>query len=541
MFRVILIILAAVTVPVLALAAEWYEEDFNPNPMVDDIVLPMPCGGSMVFRKVETNLFSDPGAGMYADRAIRLGWDGARSSAYREGEWKSFVAGGLMDESSRYYLIGKYELTQDQVNALFTPDCSDDDVDFGAPHTGMTWFDAINLSHLYSVWLHENATDDLPVSVGTTAYVRPPTEAEWEFAARGGLQVSDSERRNERFPMEAPLQDYAFYSGDGVSNGDLQYIGKRRANPLGLFDVYGNAFEIVFDPFRLNKGGRMHGHFGAMTIKGGSIRSGAEEIRSGTRQEVPLYNAGVAGSVTRRADVGIRLVISGVSTGDQSHSDMLSSVWDDLVDSRAAIDVAQPPVQLLRQIADESEEQALRDRLNSIAADLENNLRERDELEVLALENQIRSGALMVSRLHSLALSIENMRQLRVHLEDRSPSNLPDETDDVRRERLRLVEQYDKNLEEFGQYAAIFADTFLQLIENYPREQVLELARGLRRQLTAQGRPRLSDHLSVLGRSLASYSDADGWDRTAQIRFAMEGASQGALSLSWLDDVLSQN
>ena len=538
--RNLLTIAAIALMPGVALATEWFENDYNPIPMDDDIILPMPCDGRMVFRNVETNLISDVKDGAFADRSIRLGWDGARDSAYREGEWKSYVAGGLIDDRSRYYLIGKYELTDDQVNAIMSPDCDDSDVDFGTPFTKMTWFDAIKISHLYSLWLHSNAADDLPVSVGTTAYVRPPTEAEWEFAARGGLEVSDSERRNERFPMDGPLAEYAFYSGDGVSNGDLQYIGKKRANPLGLFDVYGNAFEIVFDPFRLNKAGRMHGHFGAMTIKGGSVRSDAREIRSGTRQEVPLYNTQVTGSIARRSDVGIRLVISGVSTGDQQHSDILASSWDSLVGD-STIDVGQPPVQLLRNLADESDDTALRNSLNSIAADIENNLRERDELEVQALENLLQSATLMIYRISGLYKSIEQMRHLRAHSESRSETALTNETDSERRERLRLVTAYDNNIEDFCRFSEIYTDTFLQLVTDYSREQVLTVARGLRAELELQERGLIVENLSFLGRSLLEFDDSETWASREQIKRLLRLSRRNPEISDWVECAMNQN
>jgi formylglycine-generating enzyme required for sulfatase activity len=66
-----------------------------------------------------------------------------------------------------------------------------------------------------------------------------PTEAQWEYAARGGS----------RFPWsfgddEGLLKYYAWY----VDNTkDRQSAGQRRPNPLGLYDMHGNVYEWVRD------------------------------------------------------------------------------------------------------------------------------------------------------------------------------------------------------------------------------------------------------------------------------------------------------
>jgi formylglycine-generating enzyme required for sulfatase activity len=75
-----------------------------------------------------------------------------------------------------------------------------------------------------------------------------PTEAQWEYAARGGS----------RFPWsfgdeEALLEDYAWYNRNSLKS--LQEVGKKDPNPLGLYDMHGNAWEWTRDLYGDYKSG----------------------------------------------------------------------------------------------------------------------------------------------------------------------------------------------------------------------------------------------------------------------------------------------
>jgi formylglycine-generating enzyme required for sulfatase activity len=68
--------------------------------------------------------------------------------------------------------------------------------------------------------------------------MRLPTEAEWEYAARGGSAAA----------RYAPLDKIAWY--DGNSDGFAHKVGLKQANAYGLYDMLGNVWEWVGDWYR---------------------------------------------------------------------------------------------------------------------------------------------------------------------------------------------------------------------------------------------------------------------------------------------------
>ena len=66
---------------------------------------------------------------------------------------------------------------------------------------------------------------------------RLPTEAEWELAARAGEEA-------ERY---GPVDEIAYYVG--TSRGRTRPVGGKAPNAYGLYDMYGNVAEWVFDRY----------------------------------------------------------------------------------------------------------------------------------------------------------------------------------------------------------------------------------------------------------------------------------------------------
>jgi formylglycine-generating enzyme required for sulfatase activity len=99
------------------------------------------------------------------------------------------------------------------------------------PVINVSWSDAVK----YVEWLARM----------TGKPYRLPSEAEWEYAARAGTTT--------RFSFgddDSKLNGYAWYFKN--SDRKTQAVGTKTANGFGLYDMHGNVYEWIADPWHEN-------------------------------------------------------------------------------------------------------------------------------------------------------------------------------------------------------------------------------------------------------------------------------------------------
>jgi formylglycine-generating enzyme required for sulfatase activity len=150
----------------------------------------------------------------------------------------------------------------------------------------VSWFEAIEYCNRRSLRegltpVYRGSGNNITVDWSANGY-RLPTEAEWEFAAKGGNNAFLITEYSGSNSVDA----VAWFIGN---SGDRTHpVGTKAPNSLGLFDMSGNVWEWVWDWWdtypssaQTDPRGPASGSF--RVVRGGSWRNTAAYVRSAYR------------------------------------------------------------------------------------------------------------------------------------------------------------------------------------------------------------------------------------------------------------------
>ncbi len=217
------------------------------------------------------------------------------------------------------FYISCYEIT----NELYCHFLNEIEANPGGSYYGFEYIDIgdekCKIFHENNQFYIEEGNENHPVVevtwYGAKAYChwadgRLPTEAEWEYVARGGENANDY-----FFSGNDDIEEVGWFKGNHFTTPDGQFkyrkgtieVGRKKPNALGIYDLSGNVWELCNDWFseeyykkspEENPKGPEYSQY--RVKRGGSFKTSSEQCMVSKRNKIlPGYSQG---------DVGFRLV-----------------------------------------------------------------------------------------------------------------------------------------------------------------------------------------------------------------------------------------
>jgi formylglycine-generating enzyme required for sulfatase activity len=183
------------------------------------------------------------------------------------------------------FYMGKYQVTQEEYETVMGTNPSNKK-GYNLPVEQVTWYEAVEYCNRLSQ--REGLTPAYTINGTNVSWNRSatgyrlPTEAEWEYAARGG----NGSPGNFIYSGSNSIDEVAWYTSN--SAGGTQPVGTKKANGLGLYDLSGNVWEWCWDWYgayptslQADPVGASSGSF--RVGRGGSWYNTAQNVRSAYR------------------------------------------------------------------------------------------------------------------------------------------------------------------------------------------------------------------------------------------------------------------
>jgi formylglycine-generating enzyme required for sulfatase activity len=254
---------------------------------------------------------------------------------------KNLGSGGGSDQTplhqvtlTRGFYMARYEVTQEQYVAVMgtnpsnfqTAVAGESGTPGKLPVERVSWFHALvfcnklsineGLNPVYSLNGNTDPSDwgAVPTSTGGWSAMvmdmskngyRLPTEAEWEYAAKGGDQ-SVAGWVGYTFAGSDTVDDVAWYN----SNTTTHEVGKKSPNALGLYDMSGNVFEWCWDRYAVYTSDEKIDPTGPSTGNYRIVRGGSVRDSTSTNMRSVYRNYENPQTATAAVSYGFRLVRS---------------------------------------------------------------------------------------------------------------------------------------------------------------------------------------------------------------------------------------